>query len=89
MDVESWRRWWDYSVAYQAMIDNTDSEHAPWYRVNADDKKKARLNCISHLLSQIDYDQMEWSPPEISRRFERPENVPDKLTFKHTVPEIY
>jgi polyphosphate kinase 2 len=55
MDLESHRRWYDYSRARDAMIAATDNETTPWYVVDADDKRRARLNCISHLLSLIPY----------------------------------
>src|SRR5438876_968826 len=50
MDLESFRRWYEYSRARDQMLEATDSKHAPWYIVRSDDKKKARLNCITHLL---------------------------------------
>jgi len=53
MDLESHRRWYDYSRARDAMFVATDTQQSPWYVVQADDKKRARLNCISHLLSII------------------------------------
>jgi polyphosphate kinase 2 len=53
MDLESHRRWYDYSRARDAMLAATDTDVSPWYIVNADDKRRARLNCISHLLSLI------------------------------------
>src|SRR6266403_1551783 len=55
MDLESFRRWYEYSRARDQMLEATDSKHAPWYIVRSDDKKKARLNCITHLLSKIPY----------------------------------
>jgi len=55
MDLESRRRWYAYSRARDIMMDATDTEHAPWYIVRSDDKRAARLNCISHFLSQIPY----------------------------------
>ena len=85
MDVESWKRWWNYSVAYQRMIDETDSEAAPWHQVKADNKRIARLSCIRHLLNQIPYEKMDWKPPNVDGRFERPKDTPEKLKFKHTV----
>ncbi len=60
MDLESRSRWVEYSRAKDVMFDHTDIKQAPWYVVNADDKKRARLNCISHLLSVIPYEE----PPE-------------------------
>ena len=55
MDLPSRSRWYDYSRARDTMIEATDTEIAPWYIVQADDKKRARLNCIAHLLSLIPY----------------------------------
>jgi polyphosphate kinase 2 len=68
MDVESWTRWYDYSRARDAMLAATDSEHAPWYIVRSDDKKRARLNCISHLLSVIPYDRVKRDKVELPKR---------------------
>jgi polyphosphate kinase len=53
MDLESFRRWYDYSRARDMMLEKTDSKHAPWYVVRSDDKRRARLNCISHILKLI------------------------------------
>jgi polyphosphate kinase 2 len=55
MDVESYTRWYDYGRARDAMLKATDSKHAPWVLVRSDDKRHARLNCISHILSVIPY----------------------------------
>lgn len=55
MDLESWQRWYDYSRARDSMLAATDSKEAPWYIIRSDDKKKARLNCIAHFLSLINY----------------------------------
>ena len=89
MDLESRRRWEDYSKAKDEMFAYTDIKQAPWYVVNADSKKKARLNCISHLLSMIPYKDLtpakiELPPREDRKGYERPP-IAD-LTF---VPEIY
>jgi polyphosphate kinase len=54
-DVESWTRWYDYSHARDIMLATTDSAHAPWYIVDSNDKKRARLNCISHFLTLIPF----------------------------------
>ena len=53
MDLESFRRWYDYSRARDKMLEATDTKYAPWYLVRSDDKSRARLNCISHFLSLI------------------------------------
>ena len=89
MDVESWRRWWDYTAAYQRMLEATDTDFAPWYRVQADNKRRARLNCIAHLLSQIDYKPLPFTPPEAGKRKKRRPDTPALLTFAHDVPQIY
>ncbi|NJL08170.1 MAG: hypothetical protein HC900_07830, partial [Methylacidiphilales bacterium] len=51
--LESYTRWWDYTAAYDEMITRTHSPHAPWWLVPSDDKKSARINCITHILSSI------------------------------------
>lgn len=68
MDLESHRRWYDYSRVRDEMFLATDSSFAPWYIVNADDKKRARLNCISHLLSVIPYKELKQKPVELPER---------------------
>jgi polyphosphate kinase len=68
MDLESHRRWYDYSRARDAMLLATDTPFAPWYIVNADDKRRARINCISHLLSLIPYENVKRTPVELPKR---------------------
>lgn len=58
IDLPSRSRWYDYSRARDMMLDATDTESAPWYIVRSDDKKRARLNCISHILSSIPYEKV-------------------------------
>ncbi len=91
MDVESWKLWWDYTAAYSRMIERTDTEECPWFQVKSDDKRRARLNCISHLLGQIPYEEMDWQPPIIDPddRKERKPGQPKTVEFKHSVPSIY
>lgn len=55
MDIESYRRWYDYSRARDMMLEATDTRYAPWHLVHSDDKKRARLNCIAHVLSLFPY----------------------------------
>jgi len=62
MDLESRKRWVEYSRAKDEMFRFTDTKQSPWYVVEADDKKRARLNCISHLLSLIPYEDL---PPQV------------------------
>lgn len=89
MDVESWARWWDYTAAYDRMIKETDSDYAPWYKVPADDKRSARLNCITHMLSKIPYEEIPYELPDLPEKRERGDNVPDKVPFLHTVPRLF
>ena len=73
MDTESYKRWYDYSRARDAMLTATDTDYAPWYIVHSDDKKRARLNCISHLLSLIPYKDPQLDEVKLGRR-----NMKDK-----------
>ena len=68
MDLKSRENWVEYSKAKDTMMLHTDIKQAPWFVVNADDKKKARLNCMSHLLSQIPYDDLTPDPIELPPR---------------------
>jgi polyphosphate kinase 2 len=68
MDVESFRRWYDYSRARDLAMEKTDSEHAPWYIVRSDDKRRARLNCISHILKLIPYKKVSRAKVKLPRR---------------------
>lgn len=90
MDLESFRRWYEYSRARDLMLEATDSKHAPWYIVPSDDKRKARLNCISHLLSLIPYKktpQPKTKLPARSNKGSYDDQAP--LKGKHFVPERY
>jgi polyphosphate kinase 2 len=68
MDVESYRRWYDYSRARDEMLERTDSEHAPWYIVRSDDKRRARLNAIAHILEAIPYRKIERPKVQLPKR---------------------
>jgi polyphosphate kinase len=68
MDLESFRRWYEYSRARDQMLKATDSKYAPWYIVRSDDKKRARLNCIAHLLSLIPYGKVPRDKVTLPRR---------------------
>jgi polyphosphate kinase 2 len=68
MDLESHRRWYDYSRARDAMLEATDTLAVPWYIVPSDDKKRARLNCIRHILSSIPYEEIPYTPPKLPKR---------------------
>ena len=68
MDLRSFHHWYDYSRARDAMFAATDTPWAPWNVVRSDDKKRARLNVISHLLSQIPYEEIDRETPELPKR---------------------
>lgn len=68
MDLESWDKWAEYSHAKDEMFKYTDTKVAPWFIVEADDKKKARLNCISHVLSKIQYEDLIPEPIKLPNR---------------------
>lgn len=89
MDVESWARWWDYTAAYERMIAATDTVEAPWYRVPADDKRLARLNCISHILQSLPYKAAPFKVPDLPKRRKRRKGAPQSIRFSHTVPQLY
>jgi hypothetical protein len=88
MDLKSYSRWYDYSRARDAMFAATDTAWAPWYIARTDDKKRGRLNIISHLLSQIPYKPL--SHPDITlpkRQGARGYQEPD-LPLRH-IPEPF
>ncbi len=89
MDTESVRRWWDYTRAYQDMIRSTDTPHAPWYIVPADDKRRARLNLIHHMLGQIPYRKITPDLPKLPRTKPRPEGLKAGLEARHVVENRY
>lgn len=89
MDLESRAKWSQYSQAKDEMFSYTDTKQSPWYVVNSDDKMLARLNCINHLLSMIEYEelpfeQIELPPIHHGKGYERPPR-----TYQTFVPEVY
>ena len=68
MDLESYRRWYDYSRARDMMLKATDSKHAPWYIVRSDDKRRARLNCIAHILRSNPYKKVPHTKVKLPKR---------------------
>jgi polyphosphate kinase 2 (PPK2 family) len=68
MDIESFRRWYDYSRARDLMFKATHSKHAPWSIVHSDDKRRARLNCIAHLLKSIPYKRVSHETVKLPKR---------------------
>jgi len=89
MDVEARSRWVEYSKAKDVMMQYTDISQSPWFVVNADNKRKARLNCISHLLSMIPYNDLTPRQVELPTRQENQGYVRPPYEKQNFVPEIY
>ncbi len=68
IDLESYRRWYDYSKARDLMLEATDTKHCPWFVVRTDDKRRGRLNCIAHILSRIDYKKVPRDKVKLPKR---------------------
>jgi polyphosphate kinase 2 len=90
MDTESYRHWYSYSKARDMMLDATDSQDAPWYVVRSDDKRRARLNCISHILSAIPHKKLRAEKVKLPKRIEK-NSYDDQRTMegRRFVREIY
>ena len=88
MDIQSRKHWVDYSRAKDEMFAHTDTKKSPWYVVDADSKKRARLNCIAHLLRQIPYRDLKPKkvklPPCQCQRYRRP-----KVSSQRFVEQTY
>jgi polyphosphate kinase 2 len=90
MDIESYRRWYDYSKARDMMLKATDRKHAPWYIVFSDDKRRARLNCISHILSLIPYRKLPRKKVKLPERSDKGRyDDAASLKGRNVVPETY
>jgi polyphosphate kinase len=88
MDLESYSRWYDYSRARDEMFAATDMPFAPWYVVRSDDKKRARLNLIRHLLGQIPYQELPYERVELPAR-QAPDGYREPALSLKLVPEVY
>jgi polyphosphate kinase 2 len=89
MDLESRRRWEDYTRAKEAMLERTHISEAPWWVVQAVDKKRARLNCIAHLLSLMPYEEVAKPTVELPERLRHPDYIRQPVTAEMIVPEVY
>ncbi len=90
MDLESFRRWYEYSRARDAMLQATDSKHAPWYLIHSDDKRKARLNCLSHFLSMIPHKKTPREKVKLPKRSKNDAYDDTKfLKRRKFVPEVF
>jgi polyphosphate kinase len=88
MDIKSYSRWYDYSRARDAMFAATDTPTSPWYVVDANDKRRARLNCITHLLSQVPYEEVPREPVKFPKRQAKGDYVEPNHPYR-MVPAVY
>jgi polyphosphate kinase 2 len=90
MDVESWPRWYEYSLARDRMLEATDTDDTPWHIVRSDDKRRARLNCISHLLELIPHKSIKHDKVKLPKRSKK-HRYDDQATLasRRFVPERY
>jgi polyphosphate kinase 2 (PPK2 family) len=89
MDLQSREKWVEFSKAKDEMFKHTDIKQAPWYTVHADDKRRARLNCIAHLLGMVPYEDA--TPPPLDLPPRRPDDhayVRPPMTEQHFVPDV-
>jgi len=89
MDLESRRRWEEYTKAKELMLERTHITEAPWWVVNADDKKRARLNCIRHLLDQMPYEETMHAPIVLPARIHHVDYHRHPVPPEIVVPEVY
>jgi polyphosphate kinase 2 len=90
MDLESYSRWYAYSRARDTMLQKTDTKHAPWYIVRSDNKRQARLNCISHILSSIPYKKVKGEEIKLPKRSDKGKyNDQAGLKGRRFVEQVY
>ncbi len=89
MDLKSRSMWLEYSKAKDAMFAHTDTKQCPWHVVNGDNKKKARLNCIHHLLSMIPYEKTTFETIELPPLPEHEKYVRPPMDYQTFIPEVY
>jgi hypothetical protein len=88
MDIKSYTRWDDYTKARDAMFHATDTAWAPWYVARSDDKKRARLNIIRHLLSKIPYEKVPREKVKLPKRSVEKVKESDDFSFRF-IPEVF
>ncbi|MFG1245166.1 polyphosphate kinase 2 [Xanthobacter flavus] len=89
MDLESYQRWWNYTKAYDEMLRLTDTPHAPWWIVESNDKKAARINCIAHLLASIPYEKVKYEEPKLGKRQPQPDDYVADRTARNIIPAVF
>ena len=85
IDVEAVSRWWEYSDAFSKMLEETNKPACPWYIVPADDKRRARLNLITHLLKRVDYEKIPFNAPALPETPAKPAGMPDEFPMSGDV----
>ncbi len=88
MDIKSYTHWYDYSRARDAMFAATDTPESPWYVVDANEKRRARLNCIVHLLSRVPYEEVPHEPVKFPKRQEKGDYIEPDYPYR-MVPAVY
>ena len=88
MDLKSYSRWYEYSRARDDMFLATDTSWAPWYVAHSDDKRRARLNIITHLLSRIPHEDLPQPKVELPKREDRGNYKEADYPFR-TIPEVF
>jgi polyphosphate kinase 2 len=89
MDVQARARWEEYTRAKEVMLERTHIAESPWWVVEAVDKKRARLNCISHLLTQVPYDEIAHPPIQLPERVHHPDYHRNPVPADLYVPQVY
>jgi hypothetical protein len=88
MDLKSYSRWFDYSRARDEMFLASDTAWAPWYVVHSDNKRRARLNALTYILSKIPYEQLPRSKVKLTKRQERGDYKDPDYAFR-VIPEVF
>jgi len=89
MDLQSRARWEMYTKAKEHMLEKTHTKNSPWWIIDGNDKKKARINCISHLLSQIPYQEVEHAPIQLPERVHNPDYIRGPIPPEMYVPDVF
>ena len=89
MDLESYKYWDEISKVFDMILKATDSKHAPWYILRSDDKRRARLNCISHILSLIPHKKIRRKKAKLPKRTEKNKHFQPSFRGRHFVSERY
>jgi len=89
MDLESRKRWEAYTKAKEEVLERTHTDYAPWWVIRANDKKRARLNCISHLLGAVPFEEVAQAGVELSARVRNPDYYRQPVPEWMYVPEVY